>query len=322
MPTDKFPNPDYDNHPAYGKLFGRPKIRTQIRALRRWWPYFKAQAALSRSQKNSVHRLNGLSGATGSPLFTVLNRDGAAGVHLSADEKKRIVELMNPSVKELEAKLEQIPTDKRTFADHLSAITREKSPGVYQYLCELLETHGVLAAASQYLNVRVDLQHVVLQINDTTDTHLKRQFLDAGVPDPSTTYMHIDSTMGIVKSMVYLNSVTKTTGPFSYVIGSNNFKMSWLEYVTRKANDTSRFDKCDRANRELFFALPKPLRKKSEFGNDLLDSSSETKELLAREHQFTSEDGDIILFDNDGIHRGSMVREGKRQALQLLIGPA
>jgi hypothetical protein len=126
--------------------------------------------------------------------------------------------------------------------------------------------------------------------------------------------------MGINKGIIYVSEVTPDTGPFSYVIGSNNFKSSTLEYLVRKANDNSRLDRCDRATRELFWALPHSLQKKSEFGNDLLDSASEATALLDNEHQFVSAEGDMILFDNEGVHRGSMVRKGERQILQLIIG--
>jgi hypothetical protein len=43
----------------------------------------------------------------------------------------------------------------------------------------------------------------------------------------------------------------------------------------------------------------------------------EVAALLASEHFFTSDEGNLILFDNNGIHRGGMVLEGKRIILQV-----
>ena len=37
---------------------------------------------------------------------------------------------------------------------------------------------------------------------------------------------------------------------------------------------------------------------------------------MARERAYHSEDGDLILFDYNGVHRGGFVREGYRYMLQ------
>jgi hypothetical protein len=119
--------------------------------------------------------------------------------------------------------------------------------------------------------------------------------------------------------MIYLNQVNEKNGAFSYVLGSNNFKISFWERVISSTNSLSDLYKCSYSERELFGALPKAFQKKAEFGNDLLDSSPESALLMKMEHQFTSEDGDLILFDNEGIHRGGLVRKGERQVIELQL---
>jgi hypothetical protein len=62
-------------------------------------------------------------------------------------------------------------------------------------------------------------------------------------------------------------------------------------------------------------ALPKPFRRKCTFGSDLTDGSADANAVLGAEYRFTSADGDAILFDNLGIHRGALVTAGERRIL-------
>lgn len=119
--------------------------------------------------------------------------------------------------------------------------------------------------------------------------------------------------------MSYLfESRGRKNGPFSFLKGTNNIKIGILECVTRISNDKARLDKCVPEKRQLFAALPRIFQKKAEFGNDLTDEGI-IKDLLADEYRFTSKDGDLIFFDNNGFHRGGMVEEGKRVIMQVTL---
>ena len=157
-------------------------------------------------------------------------------------------------------------------------------------------------------------------MNDETDVHLKRHFDDLGLEDPPTKYMHLDSTIDILKCILYYTPVTLETGPFSYVVGTNRHQSSAIEFATRKANDFARLDSCDRETREVFWALPSFFQHKAEFGNDLTNPK-QMESLLANEHKFTSEDGNLLFFDNNaGIHRGALIQKGHRVIVQFLMG--
>lgn len=319
LPLRKLPNPDYAHHPAYGLLFGRPKLSTRIRALRRLWPSLREQIVMVGQHKRRP-RPAFETGAEGEVLCERVLRDGAVAVRLNADDLAVLREHMQPLIARLRQRKAAIPREKRVFKDMIMPVSAETAPAFIEYLGATLERHGVLAAASRYLGSSIVMRDAVkLQLTDADDAPWRGHFADVGLRDPETTYMHIDSEPRFLKCMLYLNEVTLQNGPFAYVIGSNNLDVGRIEYIVRKANDRSRLDKCDVATRQLFAALPRWFQMKSEFGNDLLDASPDAAALIAHEHPFTSEDGDLILFDNNGIHRGRKVIQGERHAVQIQL---
>ena len=70
----------------------------------------------------------------------------------------------------------------------------------------------------------------------------------------------------------------------------------------------------------MFMALPAALRHKSMFGSDLLDGTPESRAVVEAEYLFVSSDGNAALFDNLGVHRGGLVREGERRVLIANLG--
>jgi hypothetical protein len=316
----RLPRPDYARHPAYGLLFGRPRVSTRIQAFQRLWPFLREQFAPARRQPPRPHLPFETTGEE--TLYERMSRDGAVGVRLNVDEIAALREYIRPFIDQLRQRKALIPPEKRVFKDMFLSLSAETAPQFIRCLRGALEQHGVLSAASRYLGVGVDMRDVVrLQVTDAHDGPWHDHFGDVGLQDPATTYMHIDSENRFLKCMLYFNEVTQQNGPFAYVLGTNNVEMSRFEYMVRKANDRSRLDKCDAATRELFSALPKCLQLKSEFGNDLLDSSPEAAALIAGEHEFTSEDGHLIVFDNNGVHRGRRVVEGERHGMQIQLRP-
>ena len=109
-------------------------------------------------------------------------------------------------------------------------------------------------------------------------------------------------------------------GPFSYVVGSHLLKSSWWDAVTRRAIHRSQsLQLWNPENRRLFYALPRILRRKTELGNDLLETDPVTNDLLKFEKRFYSKDGNILLFDNAGLHRGRLIEKGKRIVMHSYI---
>lgn len=317
FPFEHIPHPNYANHPAYGKLFGFASPAKRWLALRRFYPHFRSEYR----KKTKFEEDRKKAGEPGSSdLYQRLLANGAVALRVMPQEMQRVQELTRAAADQLQARRAAIVPEKRKFGDNLLQLAGDDYKELHHVISDALERVGVHRAASQYLRRNAKFRGVVLQINDDTDIHLKRHFPDIGLSDPPTNYMHIDSTTGILKCLWYLTEVTADTGPFSYVRGSHNLKMSIIEYATRKANDLSRLDFCDPATRQQFWALPSFLQRKAEFGNDLLADSQQAQALLDSEYQFTSADGELIFFDNnEGIHRGSLVRKGSRSILQIIV---
>jgi len=139
------------------------------------------------------------------------------------------------------------------------------------------------------------------------------------VPDPWTSYLHVDTTYGILKGAIYIHEVGPDNGPFCYVRGSHRAKVGWLEGMIRRTNDYCGFSGRRPDARKKFMALPRMLRRKAEFGGDILDNSIDASLLREGHLSLTSSYGNCILFDGTGIHRGGMVNRGERRCVFILL---
>jgi hypothetical protein len=313
--VNKIPFIDYSNHPAYGKLFGKPSLHNQYFALRIFLPIF------IRCLKNNLDNLkyNSLtidsSNRNNSTELRQFIQDGIIVKRISSMTKLRLINLLNPKIFELKCKRANIPLSERTFIDNMLYLQGDI---LYNECVKLLHHHEIIKMASIYVGYPIDLQKISLHIYDENDNFIYQNF--KSMVAPTTTDMHIDwSQHRMVKCLIYLNDVDQNNGPFKYVMGSNNFKVGLWEKTIRYANSFCGLNKCSSLERELFWALPKLFQKKADFGNDLLDTSLESVALQERERHFTSQDGDILFFDNEGIHRGGDVQKGERQVLQLYL---
>ena len=318
---ERIPRINYAIHPAYGGLFGRSSLITRARALCLFMPHFlnlakkTARWHLARRRSSFVPAEHPEAQA----LYQRIVQHGAATICLDDEEKIELRRFVAPYRAAVEERIRAIPPERRSFDQGITAIPRKAEKQFYAYLSSVLERRHVFAVGRHYRNLPVALGDVVLQINEAGERHWRDHFSDIGFSDPPTAYFHHDSTIKQLKCLLYLSEVTSETGPFSYVLGSNRFRSGIVEYLARRANDRTKFDKCDREHRKLFWALPWMFRHKSEFGNDYLEGGAGAGALLAAERRFLSREADIIFFDTDGVHRGGMVESGKRCILQIRL---
>lgn len=353
---EPLPRPDYAGHPAYGRAFPKPGIGMRARALGRFVPWFAfvvgkrallfdrlptlpdyqgpmsggimsriaasgryapliAKGLVNRwTRRGASPQLSDRSQA----LLETLERDGIAPTRLPNEDVEAIRAKVTPHIDRL---LEQRKAKGvRTFEGNQIWFNRNKNGDLFAVLDDVFTRNGILATASAYLGRPVEVKHTVLQINDAKDAYQRGKFADVGVPDPATNYFHLDTSEEIVKCMVYLTEVTVATGPFGYVRGSNRARIGTFEGLVRRTNDRAGLSGYAPASRQLFMALPAMLRHKSTFGSDLLDGTPEVERIVAAEYQFVSADGNSAIFDNLGIHRGGLVREGERRVLIANIG--
>lgn len=314
MTLSRIPHIDYANHPAYGLLFGRPRMRARIDALQQFLHFFlRYKRLVFRSVNQKVK--------SSFPPAQKLFEDGAIAFHLDANEIRTLTERSRPYVHEIDRVKKETPLEARTFKNKIRYVDPKKDSAFYRDVAAMLEKRDIPKIASLYRNCAMELVDVVVQVGDADDPDLKNYFYDVPLPDPPTSYFHIDASEGQVKCMIYVSQVTFANGPTGYVIGSNRHHIGKFELLTRMANDKARLDKCWRESRELFWALPKIFQKKAEFGNDLDPASSEAKEMLARERVFTSDEGNCIVFDPNGYHRGRVTTQGRREVVQVVFKP-
>ena len=359
LPFDRLPEPDYDRHPAYGRAFGKPTLALRLKAittLAPWLVFVLVKRMLLFDRLQSLPDYGGpMSGGVlgrltkapryvplvvralaetwqrrlfsgrqiavpepGVPLLDVLRDQGITVTRLSPEE----VAALNTSLDRPITKLlkQRGAAGKTTFEANQVWLNTKDYANVYTLLDRALSERGIIGAASGYLRRPVTITHLTLQINDARDAFHHNKFADVGCPDPATNYMHVDTTFEILKCMIYLNEVTALNGPFSYVIGSSKLRVGFAESLVRRAVDRCGLTGYARGTREMFMALPRALRKKCTFGSDLTNGTPEVNALIAAEYQATSADGNVVLFDNLGIHRGALATNGERRILVATLG--
>jgi hypothetical protein len=350
---DHLPDVDYAHHPAYGLAFERPSLRLRAKALGRFArglgmiamrlaadyehlprPKDKSRkvAELLRRAPTYVYlvaaqKLRWLTGRgsfqpqaeAGRNVLGVLERDGIVGFRLSPEDLKNIRELLSPHYMTLEKRLAQKSPEQRHFDETRLWLDSDLYPDVYRFFDDMAARRGVIDAAGAYLKRRVEIAHVVPQINDPTDKFWANHFGDVGVPDSPCDYCHIDATYNLLKFIVYVSPVGAENGPFTYVRGSHVASRNFWDGLIRRANDYAVLSSTKRAYRELFNALPKLLQRKAAFGVDMPADDQYTQMILDNEWHVTSEEGNAVLFDPFGIHRGGMVRNGRRLVVTMML---
>jgi hypothetical protein len=349
------PRIDYDAHPAYGGTFPKATARERLSALYVFARSF-AFVTIRRlvdyenmpllSKEAGGGRLNLSSAAGYIAMFAriraarwlawvagqrraappaapaLLNRiksDGVVCLALPENEVAEIRRVTNPGFSKLDERRASIPVDKRKFDDNVYWCTRSTDAQAFQTIEHIFERHGITEAASAYLGRPVSVKHINPQINDADFAFWKRQFADTDVPDPWSTYLHIDATYGMLKCALYIHDIGPDGGPFCYVRGSQTAKIGWFEGMVRRTNDFSGFSGRKTEARRKFMALPALLRKKADFGADILDGSPDAKRLQEGHFAATSNFGNCVLFDGHGIHRGGMVNTGERRCVFVLL---
>lgn len=352
FPYDHLPDIDYAHHPAYGLALPRPTFLERIKALGR---FALGLAIISGRRltdyehlprpKDKAHKIAGLIGnlpayahlipaqklrrlkasesrPTVEPAREVLNtleQDGIAGFRLSEEQLNAIRKLLAPHYKTLEARLAQKTPEQRHFDETRLWLDADANPEVYGFFGDLASSLGVTEAASAYLHRPVRVSHVVPQINDPSDQFWSNHFSDVGVEDSPCDYCHVDATYNLLKFIVYVSEVGPDNGPFTYLRGSHKASHRFWDGLVRRANDYAGLSSTKRELRRAFNALPKILQRKAAFGVDLPADDAYTRYILEHEWRVTSDQGDAVLFDPFGIHRGGMVRRGRRLVVTMMM---
>lgn len=346
---------DYDAHPAYGGMFGKPGLRERLYALSifartfafvtirrivdydnmplltkeagfRGLTFSTALRYIAMYARIRASRMIGtLTGArrpatpSNPALFNRIRSDGIVCLTLTPDEIDQIRSVTSPAFAKLDQRRAGIPPEKRKFDDNVYWCTRSADRDAFATVENIFRRYGIIEAASAYLGRPVGIKHVNAQINDQDLAFWKRVFPDTQLPDPWGSYLHIDATYGMLKCAIYVHEIGPDGGPFCYVRGSQNAGIGWFEGMVRRTNDFSGLSGRKPEARRKFMALPAFLRKKADFGGDLLDNSPDVQRLREGHFDATSNYGNCVLFDGNGMHRGGMVNKGERRCLFVLL---
>jgi len=346
---------DYDAHPAYGAFLPKPTLRERLRSLNvflRTFGFITLRRIVDYENMPLLTKEAGFKGLNFSTalrfismyatirasrlartltgqrrpaipanpaLLNKLKSDGIVCLTLKPSEIDEIRAATLPAFAKLDERRGNIPLEKRKFDDNVYWCTRTGDPQAFAAVENVFGRYDIVQAASAYLGRPVGVKHVNAQINDPQFAFWKRQFPDTGLADPWGSYLHIDATYGMLKCAIYVHEIGPDGGPFCYVRGSQKAKVGWFEGMVRRTNDFCGNSARKVEARKQFMALPAFLRKKAEFGADILDDSAEAERLREGHFSATSNYGNCILFDGNGIHRGGMVNQGERRCLFILL---
>ena len=349
------PSIDYDAHPAYGGMFPKATLRERIYALKVFvrtfvfvtirrivdydnMPLLTKEAGFSGLNFRTVLRYISMFGrirasrmigtltgarhpaAPANPaLLNQIKADGIVPLMLLAEAVEQVRTVTNPGFAKLDERRAAIPPEKRKFDDNVYWCTRASDPQAFTTVENIFNRYGIIEAASAYLGRPVGVKHVNAQINDQDLAFWKRLFPDTQIADPWGSYLHIDATYGMLKCAIYVHEIGPDGGPFCYIRGSQNARMGWFEGMVRRTNDFSGFSGRKPEARRKFMALPRFLRKKADFGGDVSDDSADALGLREGHFSATSNYGNCVLFDGNGMHRGGMVNKGERRCVFILL---
>ena len=349
------PEIDYDAHPAYGGMFPKATLRERIYALKVFlrtfafvgirrivdydnMPLLTKEAGFGGlniatalryismfTRIRAARMLGTLTGArrpatpANPALMNQIKSDGIVCLTLTPEEIGQVRTATDPGFAKLDERRAGIPPQKRKFDDNVYWCTRSADPQAFATVENIFGRYGIIEAASAYLGRPVGVKHVNAQINDQDLAFWKRVFADTEIADPWSSYLHIDATYGMLKCAIYVHEIGPDGGPFCYIRGSQNAKIGWFEGMTRRTNDFSGFSGRKPESRKKFMALPALLRKKADFGGDVPDDSADVQRLREGHFSATSNYGNCVLFDGNGMHRGGMVDKGERRCIFIVL---
>ena len=252
-------------------------------------------------------------------LLNKIKSDGIVCLTLAPDEIEKIRSVTNPGFAKLDERRANIPPEKRKFDDNVYWCTRSADPEAFATVENIFKRYGIIEAASAYLGRPVGVKHVNAQINDQDLAFWKRVFPDTQLAGSLGQLPAYRCHLRHAEMRDLRPRHRPGRRPFCYIRGSQNAKIGWFEGMVRRTNDFSGFSGRRPDARKKFMALPAFLRKKADFGGDLQDNSPDVARLREGHFAATSNYGNCVLFDGNGMHRGGMVNKGERRCLFILL---
>jgi hypothetical protein len=274
----------------------------------------------------------GLAGASGEARRRAeqILEEGYTAYRMPPETIREVRELLMPDIERLRRGLVEVPDE--------VIITPPSNPVARDIVKEFCEQAGVFEALSAYYGHPYRDLGFAIHLSYSKDTWF-RQFDDIGLEMPQTAQMHFDLSFEHPKAMLYLNDVSEKQGPFSVVQKTEPWEWFGSELAFRKeilygvAYFTAEIHGQTMTGnrsvlripeaRRIFVSLPCSLRRLSHAGDHILDGTDLSRQLLRAETRLVGEAGLMPIFAGSHVfHRGGLVTEGERWALQIVFPPS
>jgi FkbM family methyltransferase len=224
----------------------------------------------------------------------------------------------------------------RTTREDLSINHGTVAKRIVHIVDDEYERRGFNDVVSAYARRPMRVTGAALELSVPTAMWWRNQY-ELSRP-PRTLYAHTDEGLANPKSIMYLTDVGAETGPMSvFPACEDKLALTPLQkLVGRVINSVGReqssplYEAYERATQPRAFAsqafrrhfamLPTAMRYNSHFGWDVVPDSALEKTLEAAEIKMLGPAGSCVIFDGARIiHRGGMVKQGDRVALQIIF---
>jgi hypothetical protein len=247
------------------------------------------------------------------------------------------VKRINNLISGLVVKFRENAKNGKTTREELSVNTGITTRLVTSVLNSEFRKSGILDVLSEYMGVEMCARGVAIELSVPNANWWKVDYTVYSKP-PKTLYFHFDESMGYPKAIVYLTDVTERTGATSCAPSfAENANMTNLQFLIGRAiigvgkDDNPELKAyynhkyhqtfgCPLFKQD-FSKLPDEMRFSSHFGWDVIPDSPLESFLLQDERKIIGSAGTFIAFDGCNLlHRGGMLVEGDRVALQVSFG--
>jgi hypothetical protein len=262
-------------------------------------------------------------------LQAQLQKLRAQGMYIAdvdAGDFRAVQRLALRFVPDLQRKLSENPHERAVYSpSRVSPLGRA--------IQRLLSRAGVLDVLSTFKRTRMAVMGTGLEYSRADQDWHAGMYSDVGLADSPLKYLHVDQADHLPKAMIYATPVAIDNGPTGIIPESNVWERSeflfrahkGLDVVTigryAKYVDGAEYRAAARSTelRRIFMQLPTAFQGSSHFGDDVLAGSPLAQRLLSQERNFLSgEQGQVLVFDGARtLHRGSLVRQGERVAMQV-----
>ena len=243
-------------------------------------------------------------------------KNGVKEFTISDKHIKELKKLLSSKISSLILKVNEIKDTDRRFEDCVLGISKGDNEKIYRELNKIVFSNSEIKSIIQNLiGSNGELKVFYIHYNQQNDLRVFKHGENDEV-DKETNFYHVDNNMNTLKAMIYLDHVNEKNGPFEYVKGSFRKNQNFLVWCRRKVTRNLKLHNRDDRSKAKFHSLLSFFKIKHDF-SELKKDSLEFKYIKKNCEKYLSPNN-FIIFDPLGIHRGGVVSEGERLALQLV----